>query len=172
MPVPADQMGFLPDEHWEVLARELEANPDRLKNQYREAVAAHLRNPRPVELKEQEGAAAPPHFDFSKTFEATIVPGVLSLRVVVSASTGENWSAHVRVSAVVFGKEMGDAEVNLSAVSSYIEIHPSVLLAKADLKIGFYGERLCFGVEGRACYWALGWHCTPVNAQNLFCLRS
>ncbi|WP_150251447.1 hypothetical protein [Nocardiopsis deserti] len=175
MPVPAEEMGFLSEEEWGKLARALEANPERLKAQYAEAVAAHLRDPQPVVLKEQRNAPAPSNahaFDFSKTFEATIVPGVLTLRVVVSASTGENWSAHVKVSAVVFGTELGSAEANLSAVNSYVEIHPSVLLAKADLRIGFSGERLCFFVQGQACYWALSWHCTSVDAHNLFCLRS
>jgi len=100
-----------------------------------------------------------------------VVPGVLSLRIDVSITGGDDWRGTLKVTAKVFGYDVGSSQAEISRTNSYIEIHPSVLLAKADLKIGLYGERLCFGVEGQACYWGFGWHCTPVNAPALFCLK-
>ncbi|WP_141921617.1 hypothetical protein [Haloactinospora alba] len=83
----------------------------------------------------------------------------------------EPWRAVVDANAKVFGHKVGNSHFQLSRMSSYIEIHPGAFLTKADLKIGVYGERLCFGIDGQACYWAWTWHCTPIHAHGLFCVN-
>lgn len=175
---PLDHFSLLPEEDWAKLGHLLGVPAEQVKNDYINALKEHMVNPVPATLKEIESSSAyasesgsGAEGEFTKSFDLTIVPGVLQLRLDVSASTGENWSAGIKVTALVFGKNVGEAQIQLSALNSYVEIHPAILVAKADLKLGLYGDRLCFGVEGQACYWLFGWHCTPINAQNLFCLR-
>jgi hypothetical protein len=173
--IPLDEIGFIPEEDWEYIARRTGRSVEQAKRDYRDGLRSHLRNPRPVTIEEVPPEAASlveAAHEINKSFDITVVPAVLSLRIDVSISGGEDWHGTLKVTAKVFGHGVGSAHAQLSRTNSYIEIHPGVLLAKADLKIGLYGERLCFGVEGRACYWGFGWHCTPINAQGLFCLRS
>lgn len=171
---PLDHFSLLSDEQWEELGRLLDTSADQVKNDYINALKVHMANPVPATLRKvdpPQAYASASTDEFTHSFDLTIVPGVLQLRLDVHASTGENWSAGIKVTALVFGKNVGESQVELSALNSYIDIHPSILLAKADLKIGLFGDRLCFSVEGQACYWAFGWHCTPIDARDLFCLR-
>lgn len=170
---PLDHFSLLPDEDWEKLGRLLDTPAEQVKSDYINALKEHMANPVPATLREveapQESSASGD--GFTKTFDLTIVPGVLQVSLEVTATTGADWSAGIKVTALIFGKNVGESQLQLSAVNSYVEIHPAALVAKADLKIGLYGERLGFGIEGQACYWAWTWHCTPINARDLFYLR-
>lgn len=178
---PLDYFGLLPHEDWEELGRRLDVPALQAKNDYVEALKEHLANPVPATLREIDppassgGAAWGPsgsEGEFSRSFDLTIIPGVLQVRLDVHATTGADWNAGIKATALIFGTNVGESQIQLSATNSYVEIHPAMLVAKADLKIGLYGDRLCFGIEGQACYWApFSWHCTPIHAQNLFCLR-
>ncbi|KAB7834254.1 hypothetical protein [Streptomyces mobaraensis] len=139
-----------------------------LVKKYEAAVAEHP-EPRFVEVARAEpdtrGAA-----DFHKEYNLTIVPRVLVLRVSVDAQTGADWHAKVEVTPTVFGYKLKSSGFELSRLNSSITIHPAISVAGADLTLGFYGPKLCFGVSGDVWYWALKKHKKPIDASNLFCL--
>jgi hypothetical protein len=122
-----------------------------------------------VDVQPLEGASAAED-GFHKEFNVTVVPGVLSLLVAVDVETGENWSAALTVTPTVFGYGLDPSHVTLSRDQSEITIHPSIAVAGVDLTLGLYGPNLCFGVSGRAWYWAFGKHYKDFEAKDLFCI--
>ncbi|MFD6097570.1 hypothetical protein ACFVWN_06490 [Nocardiopsis flavescens] len=145
---------------------------DKLKTDYREGLKKHLADPQRPEFKQTSpaGQAQEAGDGYTRTFEADIIPGVLKIVVSAEIETGENWSVRLLVTATVFDKNVGQSDLRLSRYASWVEIHPGGLVAKADLKIGIYGQHLCLTIEGQVCYWAFGWHCTQVDGRNLVCL--
>jgi len=125
-----------------------------------------------VDVQPLEGFAAPAAAaEFHKEFNVTVVSGVLSLLVAVDAETGENWKAALTVTPTVFGYGLDPSHLELSRDQSEITIHPAIAVAGVDLTLGLYGPKLCFGVSGRAWYWAFGKHYKAFEARDLFCIR-
>ncbi|WP_017625368.1 hypothetical protein [Nocardiopsis chromatogenes] len=189
MPQVIEEMGLLSDKEWDLLTKEInlfaeegkEKDSSYFKGEYRKAVREHLARPVPVEFTPQDsmpqgqgevqtGWQSELYGDptLNKTFDADIVPGVLKLQIVATGQSGPDWRLTVSVAALAFGFQVGGAGFQLSPVSSYIEIHPSTPLAKADLKFSVSGPKMSFGVTGQACYLGLGWQCTPINSPALF----
>lgn len=180
---PIDALSLLSHEQWEELGRRLRMPPGEVRDNYHEALKRHLDNPVPATLHKVDTPLKDPFAlegvegvegaegGETQSFDLTIIPEVLQVRLDLGLTGGEDWKVSISLTALIFGHDVGGAHLQLSATNSYIEIHPGMLVAKADLKIGVYGEQLCFGIDGQACYWAFGWHCTPINAHNLFCLR-
>lgn len=174
-----DELLCLPDAgDWATLARATGIEVGDLRKRYVDTLEQYIKSPKRVEVGEatvlenltntfDTGA----DFEINKAYTITVVPGVLAVRVDVGIQPLEDWYGKVTVTATVFGKNVGTSEAQISRLQSFFEIHPGALVVKADLKIGLYGEKLCFGIEGTACYWGFGWKCQDFNKQNLFCLK-
>ncbi len=177
-PTVNDLLLCLPDDSdWNVLEDALQM-PD-IKDKYAKELDKFIKKPTRIELFEIKSRPITSTLDgekarsddINKSYSITVVPGVLAVRVDVGIRMAANWYGKVVVTPTIFGKGVGSSEAQVSRAQSFIEIHPSALLVKADLKIGIYGDKMCFGIEGRACYWAFGWKCQSFDKQGLFCLK-
>lgn len=177
-PTVNDLLLCLPDDSdWQVLAEALQMSD--IKNQYAKELDKFIKKPTRLELAEITYHPITSMFDGEKTrsgdinksYSITVIPRVLAVRVDVGVRMAANWYGKVVVTPTIFGKALGSSEAQISRAQSFFEIHPGALLVKADLKIGIYGDKMCFGIEGRACYWAFGWKCQSFDKQGLFCLK-
>lgn len=173
IPTINDELLSLPDVgDWDILAAALKTPVQDLKNMYANAIDEYIKKPSRIRIDElPEPHKITGKFDINKSYTITVVPATLVVRVDVGITTQEDWSGTVRITPIIFGKELGASEIQISRTQSFFQIHPSALLVKADLKIGIYGDNLCFGIEGQACYWGFGWKCQDFNKQNLFCIK-
>jgi hypothetical protein len=160
-------------EQWAYLAKQMKMEVNDLRGQYYDAVAHHLNDPKPITVGPAQGrgeggyAGGP-----SDSIDITIIPGVVAIKVGYSAELGNDWKVSVTVTPTIFGHGVGGSSFELSRTHATIDLHPNAYVAKADLTIGFFGERLCFGVNGQACYLGFGWQCQSFHANDLFCLQS
>lgn len=177
--ISPEQHNILPAEDWDALGRATGQSGEEAKRRYIQALREHYAAPRPIRVRKVPNeeafseAVSGPGLSIHESYDATVVPGVLSLYFQVDIEGGEDWEGRVRISYKVFGHELGSSDNRISRTSSYIELHPGMLVAKADLQIGLWGENLCFSIRGQACHlsWT-GWSCTPFDTSALFCLRS
>ncbi|MCC3764517.1 hypothetical protein K3N28_15750 [Glycomyces sp. TRM65418] len=170
-------------EQWAYLSAKTGMEVNDLRGQYFEAVARHLENPSPIKVGPAQDGGGPGEggplvaYDESDdeggpggSTDITIIPGVVAIKVEYTVQMGDDWKASVTVTPTIFGNGVGSSSFELSRTHATIDLHPSVVVAKADLTIGFSGEKLCFGVSGQACYLGFGWQCQSFSANNLFCL--
>ncbi|MBA8923318.1 phosphoribosylformylglycinamidine (FGAM) synthase-like enzyme [Kutzneria viridogrisea] len=146
------------------IAKQLAQDVDDLVWVYIEAISTD------PQVHFQPLAVAAAKAELHKEFSLTVVPGVLSLRIAVDIDTGANWKASLTVTPTVFGFGLTPSSISLSSEQKEITIHPSIAVAGVDLTLGLYGSNLCFGVSGRAWYWAFGKHYKSFDAKDLFCI--
>ncbi|MFE7607289.1 hypothetical protein [Streptomyces celluloflavus] len=146
-------------------------SPEELAAQYEGAIAAHP-VPEIREIPQQAYAASGGGQGFRKEWDLAVVPRVLALKIAVQATLGENWGASLEITPTVFEKELDTSRLEFSRTHSALTIHPAMLLAGADLEIGFFGSRLCFGITGDAWYYRPFEKVhNPITAKTEFCLQ-
>ncbi|MFC5724184.1 hypothetical protein ACFP1Z_28895 [Streptomyces gamaensis] len=81
------------------------------------------------------------------------VPGVLKIEVDATFTTGADWRLTVVVTPKVFGYDLGAIRLaDFSRDSKEVTIHPSALVAGADITVGVYGPRNCVTIKVNGWY--------------------
>ncbi|SDC77176.1 hypothetical protein SAMN05216174_104202 [Actinokineospora iranica] len=104
-------------------------------------------------------------------YSLTVVDSIsVSVGGEFTAGDATSWSANLTASLMVSGRTVWTTSYNLSPENYYVRYTPNVGIAKADITVGFFGQKLCFTASGNACYWWFGFRCTDFNSM-FYCLR-
>jgi hypothetical protein len=157
----------IPEDEWQDVAKRIGVNPDQLKKDY-EAVISDPRNLREMsvnigqQVKSDDCVSTPFEFSFFK---------VLGIKgeVKFCGTNTSNWTATVDVCLTLLGNQVACHKFELDSTHLEYCYNIDVRLAKAKVCFGVNTRDLCLYTRGKACAWALGWHCQDFD-QRIICL--
>lgn len=158
------------ENQWQEVAKLTNLSVDEVKSKYEAAIAQqggeHFTVTYPEmlmanALENGEDIEIPFEIGFYKILA---IKGKLAYR-----HNGGDWSVELTCGIYLLGNEIKTFSYTFNKHHTSICIGVSVGLAKAKICFGITGNRLCFKVNGEACYWAVTWRCESFD-ETIVCL--
>ncbi len=161
-----EPFGCVTDETWLRLAEPSKIEIQTLKRRFRAFVENH---PIPVDqFQVRTGEVRHVGDSTERDFEISIfkllgIKGWMQFR-----GPSDNWTARCHAALLLLGGVVYEFDFTLSPEEASVSYDVDLTLVKATLTFALGGDKHCFWIGGRACYYWVKWNCKKFD-QKLFC---
>jgi hypothetical protein len=153
------------------IAKELDLDAEELRKGY-EALQRSRQQGLPQITTNRDPAVADGGSCITETFSVSFLE-IVSVEGTVKHCVGECWTAELDLKIKLLGVTVATPRLQLDCRTAEVCLDVNALIARARLCLGIRGSRLCFYINGEACFWDLirGWVCERFD-ETLFCLAA
>lgn len=153
-------------DQWTKAASLARLTPEQLQSQYEALLADHPTNLRHIEVT--RGAVIQSGDCVKQGFEISLFKIVGLKGNVEFCGPSSDWSAKYHICLELAGNSVWCTDYTLSPSNTSICYSVDLALVAAQFCVGIVGSNHCFNVNGKAGYWAFGWHWGDFN-ENVVC---